>query len=386
MRSLLSAYPERITFVGKVPSLVPYFDNSSCVVAAGRTAVEALMRGIPTVALGESCLEGLMTMDNRAACLYSNLGDILPERHAIQIDMARLTQDLHKAVALQKNPDILTQFYNEAFCLETVYQNVMEVYLSARMKKAYAKHIPILMYHKVLPEIEKSQHRTSVTIAQFESHCRLIKRFGYTPITFEDYDAFRNGKKSLSQFPKKPIILTFDDGYVDNETYALPILQQYGFKAVLYVLGDFNIDHNQWDTREGEPRQALLSSAAIKALSDSGVFEIGAHGLRHDSLPTLSAIKAYNDITQSKKNIETLLGKTLLSFAYPYGDYNEAIKAQVKEAGFLYAVATDHGGLHIEDDHFEIFRVNILPRDKGIHFLKKIQSWYRGRYFRRRGH
>jgi hypothetical protein len=75
-----------------------------------------------------------------------------------------------------------------------------------------------------------------------------------------------------------------------------------------------------------------------------------------------------------------------ISFAYPYGKTNEKIKAMVKENGFKFGITTNSGGKDtIEDDRFEIFRVNIYPEDGLFQFHKKISSWYRAYYKRKRG-
>ena len=88
---------------------------------------------------------------------------------------------------------------------------------------------------------------------------------------------------------------------------------------------------------------------------------------------------------QSRKNIEETLATKVISFAYPYGKKDERIKYLTSKAGYDYAVATDSGGLTIEDDHFEIFRVNIFPEDGWFQLYKKTSSWYRNYYLRKRG-
>jgi hypothetical protein len=79
--------------------------------------------------------------------------------------------------------------------------------------------------------------------------------------------------------------------------------------------------------------------------------------------------------------LEHALGTEIISFAYPYGSLTEQTKAQVQQAGFTYAVATDTGGLYLEDDRMQIFRVNMFPHETTSSLFKKTATWYR-RYYR----
>jgi peptidoglycan/xylan/chitin deacetylase (PgdA/CDA1 family) len=210
-----------------------------------------------------------------------------------------------------------------------------------------------------------------------------LKNRQFTPITFKDYLSFRNESKALSEFPKKPIIITFDDGYLNNLSLAFPILQKFKFKAVIFALGDMNISNNYWDIQKGEPEDLLMNASQLKSLSDAGI-EIGAHSLSHRDLTQLSSDEAYHEILQSKLNLEQLLQSKVITFAYPYGYYSDSIKKLAQKAGFEIAVATDRGGLHIEQDLFEVFRVAIFPSDNPWKFWKKTQSWYRNYYKKKR--
>ena len=125
------------------------------------------------------------------------------------------------------------------------------------------------------------------------------------------------------------------------------------------------------------PRQQL------KIMVQAGI-EIGAHSMTHANLVKLDEAACWQEIIESKQNLEVLLGEPVISFAYPYGSYNATVKQLTERAGFRCAVATDRGGLYLEDDLFTIFRVNIMPRDKYWEFWKKTRSGYRGRYFKKR--
>ena len=213
---------------------------------------------------------------------------------------------------------------------------------------------------------------------------RFLARHKFTPINFIDYFAFRDGLKPLTHFPSKPIIITFDDGYKNNIELALPILKKYGFTAVLYALGDFSVTQNNWDSQLGEPAHLLLNSQELKRMRSEGI-EIGAHSLKHEHLTDISEEAAWGEIFESKQNLEKLLQEPVISFAYPYGAFNHKIKLLTQKAGYRCAVATDRGGLVLENDLFAIFRVNVMPRDKMWEIFKKTLPSYRNRYWRKRG-
>jgi peptidoglycan/xylan/chitin deacetylase (PgdA/CDA1 family) len=103
--------------------------------------------------------------------------------------------------------------------------------------------------------------------------------------------------------------------------------------------------------------------------------------MHHARLPELPAAEAAAEIQQSKTALEQALGTEIISFAYPYGALNAGIKSLVRQAGFTYAVATDTGGLHLEDDRMQVFRINMFPHETTSSLFKKTAAWYR-RYYR----
>ena len=111
-------------------------------------------------------------------------------------------------------------------------------------------------------------------------------------------------------------------------------------------------------------------------------------GIRHTSnatrtvaLTTLPLPAATEEIQRSKHALQTALETEIVSFAYPYGDLNEDVKAAVRAAGYALGIATDTGGLHLEADRMQVFRVNMFPNETTGSLFKKTSPWYR-RYYR----
>lgn len=199
--------------------------------------------------------------------------------------------------------------------------------------------IPILMYHYIRDynnHNDKVGANLSVPPQVFNNQLEVLKQKGYTPITFNDVV---NGK-----LPQKPIILTFDDGYADFYQNAFPILKQKNMTAVSYIITSF---------KNGN----YMSDDQIKEISVYGI-EIGSHTIDHPDLSKTSEAKAEREINQSKKDLEALIGKSIVSFCYPAGKYNDQTIEITRKAGFKYATTTKAGIGEIRHP-FELSRYRI---------------------------
>ena len=384
LTELQATYGERVEVVGFTDDVAGWLRKTDLVIGAGRVAIEALGAGRAALALGEALYAGPVTAASYAAARASNFGDILPRLPPpAAFDPAPVLADARAFLARpHRVPPALAARVRADYDLARVAARVLAVYESARMARAAPGFMPVLMYHKIPDEAPATKHRIFVTKEQFAKHLAYLKSHQLSPITFRDYQDFASGRRPLAEFPRRPIILTFDDGYTDNYTNLLPLMQQYGYRGVLYLLGDFALRHNQWDLAADptEPRADIMSEAQKQAFVAAG-WEIGAHTQTHPRLTTLPAPAAAAEIAASKAALEQRLGTEIISFAYPYGDLNAATKALVAEAGFPFAVATDSGGLHLEDDRLQIFRINMFPHETASSLFKKTSAWYR-RYYR----
>src|ERR1051325_9964305 len=144
--------------------------------------------------------------------------------------------------------------------------------------------IRVFMYHRIVHDDRLSDsHWTCLHLRDFKKHLDLIDRWGFTTITFNDYRLFLKGELNL---PKKPVILTFDDGYLDTYELAFPALRDMGMKAVVFVIADRRIKGNIWDDHLGIPPAQLLQHHQIIELAQEG-FEIGSHSFSHSRLTHL---------------------------------------------------------------------------------------------------
>jgi len=201
--------------------------------------------------------------------------------------------------------------------------------------------MPILMYHHIrdyIDENDKIGTNLSVSPGKFASQLDLIQSRGYTTTTFQEV--------ARGQIPAKPIILTFDDGYLNFYQNAFPELRKRDMSAVSYVISGFN----------GED---YMGESEIKEIDGAG-FEIGSHSISHPDLTMITQEKARREILESKSNLENLIGHKVISFCYPAGKENTEVVSLVKEAGYSYATTTKSGMANTQDGPLLLkrYRVN----------------------------
>jgi peptidoglycan/xylan/chitin deacetylase (PgdA/CDA1 family)/UDP-N-acetylglucosamine:LPS N-acetylglucosamine transferase len=378
-------YGVRIDSLGFQNDILSYIIDADLVIGSGRVAMESALLNVPVLVLGESFYHGILCRQNIKESVESNFGDIWPTKYRFDPDNEKIRKDLEVFLSTNVNEaQDLTPFLQQ-YDLKSVVNEITNIYQKAIVKSKHPKHIPILLYHKITDDVIKSKHRTYVTRRNFIKQMHHLSLRGMTPITFKEYDDFVNGQYASNKFPHKPVILTFDDGYADNYRNALPILNKYNFKGVLFLVGNTSLVHNSWDVGENLEINRLLTHSEISEFIANG-WEIGAHTVSHPDLTVIPPELIICEVIDSKKNLENLYRTKIISFAYPYGKTNEEVKKIVKESGFQFGITTNSGGKDtIEDDRFEIFRVNIYPEDGLFQFHKKISHWYRGYYKRKRG-
>lgn len=379
---LAHAFPNKLERVGFVQDIQPYIDASGVVIGAGRVALRALASGRQLLALGESGFCGLINEDNFEQANSSNFGDTGTK---ISWNSAAVIIAAQSALKPTESLSGLPTKVRTLFNLAEKSKEIKEIYKKARMRKLVPDWLPVLMYHKVPDKTIDSPHRIFVTRENFQKQINLLSLFGRKPVRMADYFALRDGEMSLDKWPKNPVVLTFDDGYLDNLSNALPILKAKGWKATLFALADRTHKENFWDEAErGLETSRLMDAKDVQQMRTEG-WEIGAHTFMHKRLPELNNDKLKYEILGGKLAIELETKSPILGFAYPYGDFGIREEQAVRDAGYDYAVATDSGGLAIEDNLFRIFRVNIFPEESFFSFWKKTSSWYRKYYFRKRG-
>ncbi len=361
-----------LKFEGFQPDLKPYYERATLVVGAGRVALEAMALQRPVIAIGEQKYVGPLLPQAVEEAKATNFGDCEEGTH---FDWAQAAQDLKRMLgenalreeAIRTGTALLQAEYD----MRVLYPKVEELYRDVILRDNLSRvsEIPVLMYHRVVEkEPALTKFNIHITSDNLEKHLSFLQKNGFTPITFVDL--------MVKKIPPKPVILTFDDGYEDNYLHLYPLLRRYGMKAVIYLLGNRSIRTNAWDTPKGEPETPLMNERQILELAKSGSVEFGAHSMTHFSLPGLPLETVVREVQDCMKSLEGLLGKQVISFAYPYGDYNEETQKVVAEAGFKFGVAVDGGPVCFREDLLAIRRIHIFPDTAGFDFYKKTSGCY----------
>ena len=228
---------------------------------------------------------------------------------------------------------------------------------------------PIFYYHSVGPAGPET-----LDIAIFKEHLTLIRELGFTPLSFQQLMEGR--------YPQgiRPLVLTFDDGLLDNYENVLPLLVDYGYPASFFVVPGYdrvtrwvNPRTRQWsDTPQSGfslPFKSMQKQHR-RAMLECGM-EIGSHSMTHHKLNQLSAKQLEHEIGDSKKFLEDELGVAIPSFCYPMGRYNEAVIDCLQRAGYQGACTTIPGFYHASCAPFECGRFIM----KNVFWFRTILHW-----------
>lgn len=383
IKRLSLAFPNQFRFLGKLDQLFQTIAASDLVFGSGRIAIESMYLQKPVLAIGEELYLGLVTPHNFAQCAESNFGDI-DSQTKFTVNFDALKADLEKLLI---QPQQISQFpvqalkdkVNSYFNRTHEVNQIVEIYEWAQIKRRVKNNIPILMYHQIVEPGFSSTHKIYVTEERFDEHMSYLKSAGFDSITFKDLLELKTNPDR--HFPKQPVIISFDDGYENNYTKALPILKKHGIKAVFYLLTNPH-SHNDWDVDSNAPRLKLMTPQQRQSLAQE--MEIGSHGFDHKKLSTMDEASAIRELEDSKKQLESEFNSPILSYAYTYGDRSDRDIQLAKRTGYQFAVNTTRGVLHFADNPHNLFRISIFPTDSVRDLKRKTKSWYRRYYYLKR--
>lgn len=222
----------------------------------------------------------------------------------------------------------------------------------------YRGPVPILMYHVVTappagtayPELWTPRETFKATVA-------LLKDRGYHGVTLDRVWKAWHGGPGL---PPKPVVLTFDDGYLSQSTHAKPILRAAGWPGVLYLEGK-------------SLGPGGLTSKQVKAMLAAG-WQVGSHTMTHPDLTTVGDDRLETELTDSKKLLETTFDITVTAFCYPAGRNDARVRAAVQAAGYENATTVDPGIAKKSDDPFELPRIRVNGTDTPEQVLERVRT------------
>lgn len=173
----------------------------------------------------------------------------------------------------------------------------------------------------------------------------------------------------------KFVALTFDDGYTDTFTQALPLLKKYGCTATCYLVSDAIGTHNHWDAAYLSETKPLMSHHQVHRWLAAGM-EIGSHSRSHPKLQELDEATASAEIVESRQALRAAFGVHVDHFAYPFGRFSQATADLVRRAGYDSAVSLLPGVAGTTDDRYRLPRIFVDGTRGWYKFLLQIATPY----------
>lgn len=238
------------------------------------------------------------------------------------------------------------------------------------------RKVPILMYHSIgsVPEVSSNHpyYLINTSTERFRAQLQFLSDNGYKsilPETIFDPNTTLNGNE---------VVITFDDGYQDNFSRALPILEEFSFTAVIYIPVGFIAKSNNRFKLNGVE---CMNWNEVRQAHKRGI-RIGSHTVDHARLVQLTENERSEQLTASKAILEDKLGEEITDFAFPYAfpetktDFVKQLKDELVQAGYSNNVTTIIGRVTAEDDPFLLKRLPINDLDDTNLMRIKLEGSY----------
>ena len=224
----------------------------------------------------------------------------------------------------------------------------------------HASGVPGLNYHQIN---DHDENALTIHTDQFEAETKYLADNGYHTITpAELIAAWDEG----TELPEKPVIITFDDGYVDNYRNAYPILQKYGLKGTIFIVSDYIGTYPNY-----------LTWAMAEEMQSSGLIDIESHTLSHAQLDQLNSQEELDhQLRDSKQAIDWHLKKDVRFIAYPCGAFNDAIEGSTLSAGYKGAFTVHYGLAEPHENRLQLDRVPIFGSNSHTLLRFKLRLLY----------
>jgi peptidoglycan/xylan/chitin deacetylase (PgdA/CDA1 family) len=230
--------------------------------------------------------------------------------------------------------------------------------------------VPVLLYHQLISKekVDRGELVCSERVyvaydVSFAEQMKYLHDKGYTTITLDELLACRDKGRPL---PHKPIIVTFDDGFMSTYVHAFPILKQYGMTAAIFV----NPDRECRNFKKYAHIDAPLSPEQIREMSEYGI-SIESHGMTHRYLTELPRDVARWELQESKKVLEELSQKPVRFLAVPSGAINRSVRQLAQESGYE-AIFIGLKGTNNQGSNRYTLRRLVVARDCSLAEFEKL--------------
>lgn len=216
--------------------------------------------------------------------------------------------------------------------------------------------IPILMYHQIEAAPPKGAAFRSLYVSPgvFTRQMAFLKLLGYRGLSMSALMPYLKGERI-----GKVVGITFDDGYLNNLTNALPVLSRYGFSSTCYAVSQQLGKTNEWDQKEGIAQTPLMNASHLRQWLAGGQ-ELGAHTRHHVRLTDVDASTCVEEISLCRSELERMTDSSVQHFCYPYGDFTADHVLMARAAGFESATTTQRSRCQTGEDLMQLPRVPVL--------------------------
>lgn len=240
---------------------------------------------------------------------------------------------------------------------------------------ANPRPIPILVYHQIAAAPPKGSPFRSLYVApeSFARQMAWLARLGYLGLSMGALQPYLRGEKA-----GKVVGITFDDGYVNNLSHALPSLTKHGFSSTCYAVSGLLGKTNLWDEGVGIAQTSLMNETQLRQWTEAGQ-EVGSHTRQHIDLTVSDEENSYVEIARAKIELEAVLQSPVEHFCYPYGRYQSRHIDMVEDIGFMTATTTQRSRCHARTPMLQLPRVPVLRSTSLPVFWLKIATAYEDR-------
>ncbi|MDT3679057.1 MAG: polysaccharide deacetylase family protein [Burkholderiaceae bacterium] len=231
--------------------------------------------------------------------------------------------------------------------------------------------ISILMYHQVGRFAPMRSHRAVYCdVGRFRMQMRALRALRVPVLSMSAALACLAGRAPL---PQRAVVLSFDDGCENFYENALPVLESFGYPAIVYAIAGLAGGVAEWMAADGHPTPPLMGFARLREIVGRGI-EVGSHGDGHVRLGGLPAERLRAEVCGSRDRLQQELGRAVPHFCYPYGSHDLAAIEAVADAGYESGVTCQRGAATPAFDPLALPRKAISYGDDVVGFLWKLYA------------
>lgn len=243
--------------------------------------------------------------------------------------------------------------------------------------------IQILMYHRVghFPQRMPSHRAQYCDLPRFKAQMAMLKLLGYNVISL---DAAAAGLRGEARLPSRPVVLTFDDGYVDFLDVVAPVLLEHGYPASVYAVAGMLGKTNEWVIPEGLEPAPLMDARQLREVHALG-FTVGSHTVSHPRLAREETGRIVHELTDSRRMLEDVLGDRVDHLCYPYGSHDIRAIDAAAAAGYVTGTTCQRAPATSADDLLSLPRKAVSQGNTafGLFWMMFAKNRARGKAIRR---